>query len=122
MRNRRRNFVASLALVLATAAVAGCPAAPAPAPAPTPPPASAPALPKLSYEYETHEWKEHDPPLKLIKKDEGFCTISGIGGAFNGGGEAAVLYIGDDGYWYLRGQTGAGFLRITATCVKVKLQ
>lgn len=119
MCNRPRKSLASLALLLA-AAMAGCPAAPTPAPPAAP--ASAPAPPKLSFEYETHEWKEHDPPLKLIKKDEGFCTISGIGGAFNGGGEAAVLYIGDDGYWYLRGQTGAGFLRITATCVKLKLQ
>jgi hypothetical protein len=108
MSHRLRMAILPGFLVLATALLAGCPAAP--------------SSQKLSFEYETHEWKENQPPLKLIKKDEGFCTISGIGGAFNGGGEAAVLYIGDDGYWYLRGQTGAGFLRITATCVKVKLQ
>ena len=55
----------------------------------------------------------------MIHKDEGFCYVADVGGAFNGGGEVARVYIGDDGYWYLHGSTGHGFLVVGAVAVKV---
>jgi hypothetical protein len=80
----------------------------------------APAAPVIKYEYQTYEWKENQPPVKMIHKDEGFCYIMGFAGAFHGGGEWAKVNIGDDGYWYLSGDTKAGFLRVTAISVKMK--
>ena len=53
----------------------------------------------------------------MIRKEEGFCYLTAAAGAFNGGGEVANVYVGDDGYWYLGGQTGAGFLRLSAVSV-----
>jgi hypothetical protein len=45
-------------------------------------------------------------PVKMISRAEGFCLLSGIGGAFQGGGESVEVRIGDDGYWYLGGKSG----------------
>jgi hypothetical protein len=68
--------------------------------------------------YQTYSWKEGQEPVRMIHKDEGFCMLTHVGGALNGGGEVAMVYIADDGYWYLRGATGTGFLRLSAVSVK----
>jgi len=76
----------------------------------TVPPTTAPAAgagagddPLLHAEYQQYKWSRNDPPVRMIAKDEGFCFLSEVGGHFAGGGEAASVYIGDDGFWYLGG-------------------
>jgi hypothetical protein len=71
------------------------------------------------YEFTTYEWQHNAAPVKMIHKDEGFCYLADIGGAFDGGAEVARVYIGDDGFWYLHGTTGRGFLVVRATAVKI---
>ena len=71
------------------------------------------------FEYTTYEWKHNAPPVKMIHRDEGFCYLADIGGAFDGGAEVARVYIGDDGFWYLHGSTGRGFLVVRATAVNI---
>lgn len=71
------------------------------------------------YEFKTYRWEHNAAPVKMIHKDEGFCYLADIGGAFNGGGEVAKVYIGDDGFWYLHGSTSHGFLVVGAMAVKI---
>ena len=71
------------------------------------------------FEFIKYRWDYNEPPVKMIHKDEGFCYLSGIGGAFDGGAEGARVDIGDDGYWYLHGSSGRGFLVLSATAVKI---
>ncbi len=71
------------------------------------------------FEYKTYRWEHNAPPVKMIHKDEGFCYLADVGGAFNGGAEVGRVYIGDDGYWYLHGSTGHGFLVVGAMAVKM---
>lgn len=71
------------------------------------------------FEYTTYRWEHNAPPVKMIHKDEGFCYLADVGGAFNGGGEVGRVYIGDDGHWYLHGSTAHGFLVIGAVAVKM---
>ena len=71
------------------------------------------------FEYTTYRWEHNAPPVKMIHKDEGFCYPADVGGAFDGGGEVARVYIGDDGYWYLHGSTSHGFLVVGAVAVKM---
>jgi tetratricopeptide (TPR) repeat protein len=52
------------------------------------------------FEYIFYECKKGDK-IKMIHKDEGFCYLVGIHGAFYGGGESAQITIEKDGYWYL---------------------
>ena len=69
-------------------------------------------------EVSRYDWKNGDPPVRMIRKEEGFCYLTALSGGFAGGGEVANVYIADDGYWYLGGQTGTGFLRLSAVSVK----
>lgn len=52
-----------------------------------------------------YQWKQGDPPLRLIKYTDGICFLTGISGHFLGGGEQVRLWIDSDGYWYLGGQS-----------------
>ncbi len=70
------------------------------------------------FEYTMYRWEHNAPPVKMIHKDEGFCYLADVGGAFHGGGEVARVYIGEDGYWYLHGSTAHGFLVVGAMAVK----
>ena len=66
-------------------------------------------------EVEFRSWHQGEPPVKLIRKEEGFCALTGVGGGFAGVGEEVHVYIGDDGYWYLGGKSmQAG---VSAECV-----
>ncbi len=71
------------------------------------------------YEFNTYEWEHNGAPVQMIHQDEGFCYLADIGGAFNGGAEVARVYVGDDGFWYLHGSTGQGFMVVRAIAVKV---
>ncbi len=67
---------------------------------------------------EFRHWHQGEPPIKLIRKEEGFCALTGVGGGFQGGGEEAHVYIGDDGYWYLGGKSMQK--GVSADCVVVR--
>ncbi len=71
------------------------------------------------FEYKSYRWEHNAPPVKMIHKDEGFCYLADVGGAFHGGAEVGRVYVGDDGFWYLHGSTGHGFLVIGAISVKI---
>ena len=74
---------------------------------------------KPPFEYQFFQWSKGEPPVKMISKDEGFCYLTVINGAFGSGAEGANLEIRDDGYWYLWGTTGTSFLRLKAVAVKI---
>ena len=61
------------------------------------------------------EWQQGEPPVKLIRKDEGFCALTGVSGHFQGEGEQIRVYIGEDDYWYLGGKSKQE--GIAGTCV-----
>ncbi len=69
---------------------------------------------------EFHTWKQGDPPVKLIPKDEGFCALTTVSGGFAGGGEGVWVSIGEDGYWYLGGRSQAE--AVTATCIVIRYE
>ena len=52
---------------------------------------------------EFRHWEQGQPALKLIRKEEGVCALTGVTGHFQGSGEQVRVYVGDDGYWYLGG-------------------
>jgi hypothetical protein len=58
---------------------------------------------------ETKTWRQGEPPLRLIREDEGFRALSLVTGHFQGGGELVKVYMGDDGYWYLGGHSRPRF-------------
>ncbi|HEV7402566.1 MAG TPA: hypothetical protein VGO11_06565 [Chthoniobacteraceae bacterium] len=67
---------------------------------------------------EIKAWAQGEPAVRLIRKEEGFCALTKVTGAFEGGGEAVQVYVGDDGWWYLGGisqQDG-----VAAECVVVR--
>ena len=63
-------------------------------------------------------WQQGDPPVRLIKRDEGICFLTGVSGQFRGAGEAVALTIESDGYWYLGGHSQAA--GVSAECVVLK--
>lgn len=69
--------------------------------------------------FEERKWKHGDPPLKLVRADEGFCFLSGIGGAYDGHGEGVRVYI-KEGDWYLGGTSMQESLWATAMIVRFK--
>ena len=73
-----------------------------------------------SFTFQTFTWMEDKPPTKMIHQDEGFCFLTGVNGAFDGGAEGALVYIGEDGYWYLKGHTKRELLRLHAIAVKIQ--
>lgn len=56
-------------------------------------------------EVREHTWKTTMPPLELLRVGDGLCFLSGISGGFHGGGERVSLDVGEDGKWYLSGQS-----------------
>lgn len=70
--------------------------------------------------YTTYAWEAGQQPVKMIHQRHGFCYLADIGGAFDGGGEVAKVYVGEDGYWYLHGSSGHGFMVIRAIAVKIE--
>lgn len=81
-----------------------------------PPPAGKTAGPSV----ETRSWHQGEPPVRLLRKEEGFCALSGVTGHFQGGGEAVRVYLGDDGYWYLGGESQQD--DVAADCIVVRFR
>ena len=72
-------------------------------------------------EYQQYNWGPRDRGKKrMIHSSEGFCVLTTIGGALEGGGENAGLTIGPGGYWYLGGGTGQASFHLKAISVKLK--
>jgi hypothetical protein len=73
---------------------------------------------EVGWSAEIKTWAQGDPAVRLIRKEEGFCALTKVTGAFAGGGEAVQVFVGDDGWWYLGGisqQEG-----VAAECVVVR--
>jgi hypothetical protein len=64
-------------------------------------------------------WKVGDPPVKLLKKEEGFAVLSGITGNFVGLGEEVQISLADDGVWCLQGRSGQSELAAKATTITI---
>ena len=62
-------------------------------------------------------WSHGDPVLRLLPAERGICFVSGIGGNFQGGGEAVRIYV-DDGWWWVGGRTCQPSLWVEVTCVE----
>jgi hypothetical protein len=77
-------------------------------------PAPAPAAPA----FETRRWEQGDAPIRLIRKEEGFCALTMVTGHFEGGGEMVRVYVADDGYWYLGGDSQQE--GVAAECIIVR--
>jgi hypothetical protein len=76
-------------------------------------PASAKAAP-----FETRTWHQGEAPVRLIRKEEGFCALTMVTGSFQGAGEMVRVYVGDDGYWYLGGESHQE--GVAAACIVVR--
>lgn len=68
--------------------------------------ADPPAGDPVPVTYRAYEWEHGQPPVRMIRADEGICFLTAVRGHFAGGGEEVRVYIGDDGYWYLGGNAG----------------
>jgi hypothetical protein len=55
----------------------------------------------------------------MIKKDDGFCYLSGVAGKFEGDGETARVHVAEDGWWYL---TGKAAQAISARAISVRVK
>jgi hypothetical protein len=63
-------------------------------------------------------WDQGQQPVRLIKRDEGVCFLTGVSGHFQGAGENVRVWIAEDGYWYLGGQSMQE--GISADCVVLR--
>jgi hypothetical protein len=63
-------------------------------------------------------WQQGQQPIRLIKRDEGVCFLTGVSGHFAGGAESVKLWIDHDGYWYLGGDSKQQ--DVNADCVVLK--
>jgi hypothetical protein len=74
---------------------------------------------KGAFVYTFYDWQVGQAPLRMLHKDEGFCYLLGIKGAFNGGGESVQIVLEKDGYWYLTGHSLAGPIEVRAVGVSL---
>ena len=77
-----------------------------------------PARSAPGYGLQTYEWTHESGPVRMIRKDEGFCFLSKVNGQVAGGAECLRVFVGDDGFWYLDGSTQAGWLKGEAIAVR----
>jgi hypothetical protein len=67
-----------------------------------------------------YAWRQGEKPVKIIHKDEGFCVLASVGGRFEGVGESVHVYLADDGFWYLGGESNQTDVKATAFSVRFK--
>jgi thiol-disulfide isomerase/thioredoxin len=73
----------------------------------------------LDADFKEVVWKQGDPPLKVIHKDEGFCVLASVAGHFDGFGESVKVYLDErDGFWYLTGTSAKKGVRATAISIR----
>jgi hypothetical protein len=63
------------------------------------------------------EWRNGQPKVKMISKEQGICLLTGISGHFAGKGESVQITCESDGYWYLSGTSGQKQLSATAVAI-----
>jgi hypothetical protein len=68
--------------------------------------------------FKTAQWHQGEPAVRLIRAEEGFCALTQVTGSFQGGGEAVRVYVADDGYWYLGGDSQQD--GVAAECIVVR--
>jgi hypothetical protein len=68
--------------------------------------------------FETRTWRQGEAPVRLIRKEDGFCALTQVTGSFQGAGEMVRVYVGDDGYWYLGGDSHQE--GVAAECIIVR--
>jgi hypothetical protein len=64
-------------------------------------------------------WDAKTGPVKMISKDEGFCFISGVAGKYEGASEIARVYVDQDGFWCLDGQSRQTTMSARAISVRI---
>ncbi|MBY0526974.1 MAG: hypothetical protein K2R98_26510 [Gemmataceae bacterium] len=64
-----------------------------------------------------HAWTAGNPPMKMIRRTDGFCVLASVGGGFRGAGEEVKVYLGEDDYWYLGGRSGGPRLHARAISI-----
>ena len=52
-----------------------------------------------------------------MRREEGFCYLSGMTGHFAGAGEEVKVFISGDGWWYLSGKSGMDGVGATAMAI-----
>jgi hypothetical protein len=62
-------------------------------------------------------WQQGQPPVKMIHSGQGFAILTLVTGKFEGGGEHVRVYVADDGYWYLGGDSMQKGVAAEAICV-----
>lgn len=65
-----------------------------------------------------YTWIAGQNSVKMIKKDDGFCFLSTVSGAFRGGGEEVKVHLAADNYWYLSGRSAQAALSAKAMSVE----
>lgn len=71
----------------------------------------------MRVEYQEYQWQRGAAPVRMIRKEEGFCYLTRVSGEFAGMGEQARVYIESDGYWYLH---GSSFKPLGASAMSVR--
>ena len=69
--------------------------------------------------FKEHVWKAGQAPIKLVRADEGFAFLSGVGGAYDGDGEGVSVYV-KNGDWYIGGKSMQVSLWAKAMVVRFK--
>lgn len=72
----------------------------------------------LVHGLEFARWEQGQPPVKLIRSNEGYCALTMVRGHFAGGGEHVRVWVDEDGFWYLGGHSYQH--EVSAECVIVR--
>jgi hypothetical protein len=83
-----------------------------------PPPPQPAAQAPMRVDCVEYRWNRGDPPVRMIRKDEGVCYLAQVQGKFAGAGESVGVYVDDDGYWYLSGASGQEGVAASAIAVR----
>lgn len=62
-------------------------------------------------------WEQGQPHVKMIHSSKGFAALTYIRGNFAGGGEYVYVYVAQDGYWYLGGDSKQQSVGGAAICI-----
>ncbi len=74
----------------------------------------------VQFEVQRYGWQQGQGPIKMIHQDDGVCFLTRVGGGFQGGGEFVWIQLGEDGYYYLTGQSAQQGVHAEATCILLR--
>jgi hypothetical protein len=69
---------------------------------------------------ERKNWTMGQPPVRLIHKSEGFCTLAVVHGDFRSPDGLVRVYLADDNYWYISGASKSRDTFATANIHRLK--